>query len=266
MPCVVIIAGLLKEESMTERQPEISKEMREALESQPPTPLPTPEPGSGSEAGIFYNRMVDSVRSWGYTLLLLGALHVIAAGTLSAPWGILLLLVGVASFYFKDAAMFLVYAATIAWAAIYNLSSGSPLWIGFALLQCYWAFGQFRDFLRFRRVQEAYVAYLIAHPTEGSVPPLRAARVFPWAAFVLGVLAVIGFAAGFVWLVVTRQAQENHPVFTILELLTWLSCGWSGYGIGGISVALQASTSGCDRHVELQSGDDCLAGVDPIVS
>ncbi len=48
---------------MVERQPQISKEMREALESPPPTPLPTPEPESGSEAGIFYNRMVDSVRS-----------------------------------------------------------------------------------------------------------------------------------------------------------------------------------------------------------
>lgn len=217
---------------MVGRQPEISKEMREALASQPPTPLPTPEPESGSEAGIFYNRMVDSVRSWGYALLLLGALHVLASGTFNAPWGILLLLVGAASFYFRDAAMFLIYALTIVWAAIHNLLSGSPLWMGFALLQCYWAFGQFRDFLRFRRAQETYVAYLTAHPTEGSIPPLRAARIFPWAAFVLGVLVVVSFVAGFAWLVVTPQVPDNHPVHIIMELLPSLAIVGLAMGLG----------------------------------
>ncbi len=128
--------------------------------------------------------------------------------------------------------MFLIYALTIIWAAIHNLFSGHPLWIGFALLQCYWAFGQFRDFLRFRRAQEAYVAYLIAHPTEGSMPPLRAARIFPWAAFILGVLAVIAFGVGFAWVVITPQVPDDHPVYTILELLPSLAVVGLAMGLG----------------------------------
>lgn len=40
-------------------------------------------PESGEDAVLLYNRMLDKVRSWGYALLLLGALHFLASGCLA---------------------------------------------------------------------------------------------------------------------------------------------------------------------------------------
>ncbi|MDI7274626.1 MAG: hypothetical protein QME94_01470, partial [Anaerolineae bacterium] len=61
--------------------------------------------------------MVREIRSWGFWLLGLGALHLVLSGFLSAPWGILLGVVGLASFIFHDSAMFVVYGTTLVWAA-----------------------------------------------------------------------------------------------------------------------------------------------------
>jgi hypothetical protein len=70
-----------------------------------------------------HEKMLKEVRSWGYVSLGLGALHLISSGFtgLSAPWGVLLIAIGLTSFYFKEAAMFVIYGTTLGWAALTNI-------------------------------------------------------------------------------------------------------------------------------------------------
>jgi hypothetical protein len=78
-----------------------------------------------------YAAMLKEIRSWGFWSLGLGAVHLVTSGFLSAPWGVLLIIVGLASFYFRTASMFIIYAVTLAWAALSNLLGLDFAWIFF---------------------------------------------------------------------------------------------------------------------------------------
>jgi hypothetical protein len=134
-----------------------------------------------------YALMLRSLRSWGVWLIILGGIHLFAAGFLNAPWGILLLVVGLASLYIQDATMFVIYAVTLTWVAIYNLTSAHIGWIALALFQFLWAFQTFRQFRRFYQTQKEQDTL-----TE-QVPSTRASRIFSWTSAVLGGFSLIGY-------------------------------------------------------------------------
>jgi len=210
---------------------QVPTEMQSAIE-QSERPAASTVAGAG-EAGLLYARMVQGVNSWGRGLLLLGAVQVVASGFLSAGWGILVILVGLASFYFKDAAMFLVYALTIAWAAIQNLLAGNIVWIGFAILQFWWAYGLLRDFHRYRSVQARYLAELESGASTGTAPPMRAARVFPWASLALGVFTLVAAAGLFLWIVLlVPEGEPPQVLFLLLELMPSLAGVGLAMGMG----------------------------------
>ena len=147
--------------------------------------------------------MLRETRSWGLSLLGLGAVHLVASGFLSAPWGILLLAVGLASFYFREAPMFIVYGVTLAWAAISNLLGGEIGWIIFALFQFFLAFQVFRKFFHFRQAQTEYATLRVQEAPHSPLIPARAVRAFPWAGCVLGTLSLVGL----VTIIVLREGE-----------------------------------------------------------
>lgn len=156
-----------------------------------------------------YHAMLREIRSWAFWLLGMGVLHVIVSGVFSAPWGVLLIAVGLASFYFRDAAMFVVYAVTLGWAAISNLLSGSGTWMVLALLQAFFVYSTLRQFVRFRRAQAEELQRLQAeHPEQ---PPLldRSARVFPWAGLVMGSLSLTGLIFVFFGAILMAALTES---------------------------------------------------------
>ena len=113
---------------MTENQPALGS--KSALTASPPV-APVAAPSALDLAASTHAVMVKEIRSWSYWLLGLGALHLVASGFLDAPWGILLLAVGLVSFVFQEAAMFVIYGVTLAWAATSNVTGGQP--VGFSL-------------------------------------------------------------------------------------------------------------------------------------
>ncbi len=128
-------------------------------------------------------------RSWGWWSLGLGALHLFTGGFLSAPWGIILLLVGGASFLFKEGPMLVVYGVTLGWVALLNIMALEGAWIGFGLMQGYLSYRVFRQFFQLRGV---------ADQLEDQEWDSKTRRVFPFlgcglsAAVVLGILGLIG--------------------------------------------------------------------------
>ncbi|MEW5941576.1 MAG: hypothetical protein AB1750_18070 [Chloroflexota bacterium] len=86
--------------------------------------------------------MQRELRNGAFAMLFIGVLQMISAGGFS-PWGFLLIGVGLAAFYFREAPMFIIYATTMAWAALSNLLSAESGWIVLSLFQIYWTTNYF---------------------------------------------------------------------------------------------------------------------------
>jgi len=188
---------------------------------------------------VMHEALLRYVHSWAFWLIALGAIHLVANGFLSGSWGILLIVVGLASFYFRDVVMLIVYAVTLTWAGVANLTSGQVAWAGFALIQFLLAFQVVRRYRGFRKTEAVYQA---ATALSGSVPAsARAARVFPWAGCVLGGLAPIGFVAalGAAIYITTRYHVKPLPSWVGL-----MENGALGLGILGFALGLASLLSG----------------------
>lgn len=191
-----------------------------------PVPDPTIELQKNREL------MLKEIRSWGYWSLGLGVLHLITAGFLDSAWGLLLIIVGLASFYYRTASMFVVYTVVLSWAALSNLVSLNPEWMIFALLQLYMAFRTFKDFRRFQNTEKELIAISAGIGDELRVGVnRRSAKYFPWIGPSLGCLSIIlcvaSFTATFFLIDETLIANRIYPpfylaLFGIMEILAVL--------------------------------------------
>jgi hypothetical protein len=195
--------------------------------------LASPEAVHRFETTTTYSTMLASVRSWGVWQLVLGGLQMLQDQAIS-PWGIVLLLVGGLSFYFRSAAMFVIYAVTIGWAGLSNLLYGEGLWKGFALLQGWWTIQIFQEFFRYRRAQAALEDMPGASPMSD-----RARPIFPWAGLGLGLAAFGGVLLVlmliFVWPLVTNDPMP--------EIFGWGLTGVVFTGILGFGLGLSSILS-----------------------
>jgi hypothetical protein len=181
-----------------------------------------------------YAKMLKENRSWGFWLLGIGILHIVTSGFLSAPWGIMLILVGLASFYFRTASMFIVYAVTLSWAAISNIMSLETGWIFFAAFQVFLAIRVFQQYRQFRGVEDEY--FRLIPDDVMKKPSKRAARFFPWLGSILGCSSIIGlilvFLAVIVFVVAAENATEVPGTFGFIEGLI------VNFGILGFALSL----------------------------
>lgn len=168
------------------------------LKGQPKPPL---------DATAVYYAMQREIVAWGRWLLALGALQIFMNGFLSAPWGIIQLCVGAMSFLFRDAALFVVYATTLLWAGILNLSAGNTQWMIFAIIQGFFVIQVVRQFVRFRRVQSEMAGRL---PSEQLRIHQRAALAFPWLGVLIGSLAFGGAALILADAAIFRLVVPSH--------------------------------------------------------
>jgi hypothetical protein len=193
------------------------------------------ESWGAAQPKVFHSTILKETRSWAISLLILGVISLLATGFLSAPWGILLIVVGLASFYFRSSAMMVVYAVTLVWAGISNLTSGQAFWIGFAIIQAIMAFLVFRKFISFRKAEES--------PADGEfnpseLTPERSATIFPWAAGALGVfslLGLIGIFAGIIIQVYILQNRATPDLWGFIEGLV-VNLGVLGFALGLASI------------------------------
>ncbi|HET7087498.1 MAG TPA: hypothetical protein VFL17_02495 [Anaerolineae bacterium] len=185
--------------------------------------------------------MLRETRSWGIWLLGLGAVHLVASGFLSAPWGILLLTVGLASFYFRGASMFIVYGVTLAWAAINNLLARESGWAIFALFQFFLAFQVFRQFFHFRQAEREYATLRVQEALPSPLIPERAVRAFPWAGCVLGALSLAGLVTSIVMVIVLVAFAQVTELPGFVGLIEGLAVD---LGVLGLAVGLASVLSG----------------------
>ncbi len=198
-----------------------------------PQAAATPVPAAGATpAGI--TSMLREIRSWGFWSIGLGAVHFITSGTLSAPWGLLLIVVGLSSFLFPSASMFVIYGVTLAWAAIYNLIGLNLTWVFFAAVQVYFSV---RVFLAYRRFQKTEIDYLASDAVDPAAKKstLRSARIFPWLGALVGIFSLLGYVVFIVAifaLAVMVQGTYTLPAYVDFIDATLVNLGVLGFALG----------------------------------
>lgn len=185
----------------------------------------TPEAVKMANISDTQSLMQRETQSWFIWLLILGLLQMFAAQGFSS-WGALLIAIALASLYFREPAIFVVYAVTIAWAGVSNLLSGATGWNFFAFLQFFFTY---RVFTQFRRFQKAEQEARSAFADEMSQLPSRAERIFPWVSIVLGISSMFGYVLMWAAIVTTALlgmgvTSETNPlalgIISTLETLT----------------------------------------------
>jgi hypothetical protein len=167
-----------------------------------------------------HDKMVQEVKQWGAFLIIIGIVQIVASGVLSNTWGILLIVVGLASYYFRSAAMFGIYGTTLAWASISNALSGAGVWGIFSVLQVFFAFQTFRQFFRYRTALASLNSVDIDIVHINDFFKDKAARPFPWISFVLGLLSFFGIIAVFLGAIISvgfTGVSETPPLIIFVE-------------------------------------------------
>ncbi len=201
---------------------------------------PSPEPAATSlptlaapPAGV--TSMLRDIRSWGFWSIGLGVLHFITSGTLSAPWGLLLIVVGLASFLFPSASMFVIYGVTLAWAAIYNLIGLNLTWVFFAAVQIYFSVRVFMAYRRYRKTEIDYLASEAVEPA-AKKSTQRAARIFPWLGALVGVFSLGGYVVFIIALFALAIMVEG--TLTLPGYVDFIDATLVNLGVLGLALGL----------------------------
>lgn len=170
-------------------------------------------------------RLYRETRSWGVWLIVMGLLQMIEARGLS-PWGAVLLLVGAASFYFREAAMYVIYAVTIGWAGIINLlNSTTTFWRGYAFIQFAIMVAIFWQFWQFRRAEKLTAS--ASADAASPAAPTHTQRWFPFFALVLGGVALLLFIAA----IGSAFILHNRQLLPLIDLLETLAVNMAVLGV-----------------------------------
>ena len=170
-----------------------------------------------------YSDMRKSIRTWGFWLMASALISLLPGFDMS--WGVALLVVGLMSFYFFDAAeMFLVYAGAMLWAGLGNLLALESAWPIFGIVQIVWALLTYRQYRKYRGAKADYETEEPPPATNQTSLSRREARM-PWLSAILGAVGLVGVCSLIpVSLVLYSLGSEdtNHPAFTVLAVLMQL--------------------------------------------
>lgn len=156
-------------------------------------------------------KMHSEIKKWGFFLILIGVIQIITSGFLSNTWGILLVIVGLSSFYFNSPALFVVYGSTLGWASISNALSGIGGWSIFSVVQFIFAFQTFRQYFLFRSI------YKKLWEDENNLLLIdKANKPFPWVSLGMGMFSLVGIVI-ILLSVVLLVGTSNEDLFGLVD-------------------------------------------------
>ena len=190
---------------------------------------------------VVYQKLIIDLRGWGALWIALGALD-IANAHQADPWGVMLILLGLMSFFFADdPAMYILIIVVNVWLMYRNLVAGA--WLATLLglgVGVYLAirFGRMRRALgpAVRPAQPAGLDPLAAPfapaspyqpapsstpalPADPSGPPVpftgRSERYFPWLALGLGLAAIGGYAISYGLYFLSNQSSARAALLDV---------------------------------------------------
>ena len=141
---------------------------------------------------------------------------------LNSAWGILLFLVVGLAFVFKDAAMFVVFAVTLAWAGITNAATLQAGAVILGLIQLVLAAQVFRKFRSHQTVEPNTLTDEHQNGVAADAHASRTARVFPPLGCGLSLLAALSALTAFIALIALIVLETPIEDFATVGLVTGL--------------------------------------------
>ena len=191
------------------------------------------------ECGVEYAKMKKDIRSWGFWLVGIGIVSMVLSFLLDPSWGLILMLVGLSSFYFSESPMFIVYGSLLAWAAVTNLMAGT-LGVIFAVFQVIIAFKIFRQYRKWNKVEKTYRYHHKMGRINKPPTPERGARFFPWLSAILSIASLatlIGVVGG---LAVSPVVEDD---LTVMSGLDWAALFAVNLGAVGLALGIASLLS-----------------------
>jgi hypothetical protein len=198
--------------------------------------------------GTPYDNMRKSIRAWGWWSLGWSVFSVFGS---NMPWAVVLVTIGLMSFYFYDvSAVFLVYAGVLLWAALWNLLvSGEVGWVIMGVIQVVCTGFAFRVYRRFRNAKANHNAKLLAQAPSSSSSGNRESRM-AWLALFLGTFSLVGLC-GFIpaglALYDLDSAAAERLIGAVFDVIFDL-------GVLGIPVGIAAFSAGCRSKAAAAGG------------
>ena len=191
---------------------------------------------------VIRNKMKKDIRSWGNSSLLLGAVHLISFGVLAPSWGVILLLVGLASFIFESASLFVVYAVSLAWVGMSNIiqsvRSDLGFWTFFGLYQIFLAYRVFKKFGIYKDAERKFVDHQAEETRSKKVDP---ENHFAWIGTAFSWGALIIYLVIFVLAIIALVMETDlDPLSKLIDLILNIMIG---FGVIGIAFSLSAILS-----------------------
>lgn len=150
---------------------------------------------------------------WGIAALLLPLLN--------SPFGIVLIIAGLASYYFGTTSMLLVQAVIFLWAAVFNLFIGGALAAIFSVILFISVIQSIRQYRRYRSVESEQTAMDAAgfSLSDDNITEDRVTWILPASALLVAGISWAGFATAIVfymsWFMATGE-EELPPILSFM--------------------------------------------------
>ena len=99
----------------------------------------------------------EKIRDLGFALIVWGVIHLIFSNFLDGTWGIVLIIVGIISLFYRSKMMVLVFGILLIIIGILNISSltnsqenSSLLWVFFGIAQIYWGIIEIKSYRKLK--------------------------------------------------------------------------------------------------------------------
>ncbi len=193
--------------------------------------------GQMTSLGARYAEMRKSIRAYGLWMLLSAAFGLIPGFDIG--WAAILLLVGLMSFYFYDAAnMLLVYSAAFLWAATTNLLLlGQGGWACLGVPQIVWAVLAYRAYRKYRHTKADYEAEQ-ARQVMSPVQFNNRESLMVWLAPVFGAVGILGLCGLLPLTIIYYGVTSGEPATALdAALAATLELGMLGIPLGIAAVS-----------------------------
>ncbi len=136
-----------------------------------------------------YAALHHHIRMWRWWLVAVGVVQVVLGSILGMPWGVVLVVIGGASFAAHEAVLLVVYSIVVLGSAVVNVSSLHWAWALFALVQTGYGVQMLRCYARHHAAEARYAR--LAHGLPIGLPPpvTYAAAMLPWIGSAAGMVA-----------------------------------------------------------------------------